>query len=218
MTRPLLGIVLILCCLSSCVQKQKTEISESNNHQLNVTEENHKYESLNLEELLTELSKKAIELGDFQFDTLRKNWIGNESVSESEITAAENRLEVELPSEYKEFLRLTNGFPAVNQIEPSFLRVSKIDYTRNIDPFLISIWGTNGIQPDKDLGAKYERSILIGGIEEEQMFMIIPPENEGSEWEYWKFANWIPGQEVYISLRAYFESALEFCSTAGSEN
>ena len=43
------------------------------------------------------------------------------------------------------------------------------------------------------------------------MFFLIPPENDNTEWEYWKFANWIPGEEVYVSLRAYFESSLDFC-------
>ena len=68
------------------------------------------------------------------------------------------------------------------------------------------------------MAEKYERSIAIGGINEEQMFMLIPPANSNDDWEYWKFANWIPGEEPYPSLKYYFLSVIEFCREEIHEN
>lgn len=169
-----------------------------------------KYKNHSLKELLVDLSSKALQIGDFEFDTLSANWIGSSPATDQEILLAEKRLDVELPEDYKEFLKISNGFPDVNGVEPSFMPINEIDYLYNSIPFLVEIWGSKS--PFKTLnGDKYDRAILVGGLHEEQQFLLIPPAHEYAEWEYWKFASWIPGEEVYESLRSYFVSSLDFC-------
>ncbi len=169
-----------------------------------------KYSNYSLEELLINLSNKALQIGDLEFDTLRANWIGHSPATDQEILLAEKRLNVELPEDYKEFLKISNGFPDVNGIEPSFIPINEIDYLYNSIPLLVEIWGSKSPYETQN-GDKYDRAILVGGLHEEQQFLLIPPAHEYAEWEYWKFASWIPGEEVYGSLRSYLVSSLDFC-------
>ena len=48
--------------------------------------------------------------------------------------------------------------------------------------------------------------------------MLIPPAEGNDDWEYWKFANWIPGEEPYASLEDYFLSVIAFCKERIKEN
>lgn len=172
---------------------------------------------LHMKDVLSKLSKAAIDLGDYPFEKDSACWIGYNPATDEEIKKTESRLGVNFPSDFKEFMKISNGFPATSSIEPSFLSLSKIDYTKNIDPFLIKLWTDKSVVPT-ELAEKYERSITIGGINEEQMFMLIPPANSNDDWEYWKFANWIPGEEPYPSLKDYFLNVIEFCKEEIKEN
>ena len=63
---------------------------------------------------LKEISIKAIELGDINSE-LTKNqldslWIGYDPATENEIDSLENRLGIQLPKDYKDFIQITNGF------------------------------------------------------------------------------------------------------------
>ncbi|WP_143756529.1 SMI1/KNR4 family protein [Chryseobacterium sp. RU37D] len=44
-----------------------------------------------------------------------------------------------MPEDYKDFLKITNGFSAPNTVEPTFMRVEDIDLLKNIDPELVEI-------------------------------------------------------------------------------
>ena len=55
-----------------------------------------------------------------------------------------------------------------------------------------------------------EKSILVGGINEEQYFLLIPHNLTTGKWKYWKFANWHPGEEEHENLESYFKDVLEF--------
>jgi cell wall assembly regulator SMI1 len=161
-----------------------------------------------MKEVLEKISVASIELKDFDFteEQIKSKWIGNAPASTEEISIAEKRLGVNLPDDYKDFLRICNGFEACNSIEPTFHQIQKIDYLRNIEPELIKIWIETG---NDEVGNLLEKSIVIAGIDEEQLFLIIPP-NKDLKWEYWKFASWIPGEEKYPNLKSYWEDVLTF--------
>lgn len=108
---------------------------------------------------------------------------------------------------FQEFLLISNEFAAPNDIEPTFLPIERVDYLKNIDNELIEIWTKDGIPT---IGEELEKSIIIGGINEEQYFLIIPPNSKNLKWRYWKFASWIPGEEEYKSLYNYFEEVSDF--------
>lgn len=152
------------------------------------------------------LFRKSIELGDVEYSEseVLSNWIGNAPASADEITQAEKRLGQALPGDYKELLKIANGFKTSNDsVEPSFLSVREIDYLRNIRPFMPEFQAGEN---ENDL----TRSILIAGKDEEQQFLLVPPILEQREWKYWKYANWIPGEEEYSDLKTYLQSVLDF--------
>jgi hypothetical protein len=197
-------ILIIHLLGSNCIYAQsKDSINFSNN--------------IEMKNVLEELSLLAIKLNDFEFEQDSSGWIGYKPATDEQIRNAEKRLNIKLPDDFKEFLKVSNGFPSVNTIEPSFLSVSQIDYTKNLDPFLIEIWTDESAFP-KELTEKYERSITVGGVNEEQMFMLIPPLIETDKWEYWFFANWVPGEEPCESLKQHFISAIEFCKEEINKN
>lgn len=162
-----------------------------------------------MKNLLYQISELALKPKDIEFSKRQvdNQWLGEEATSEFGISEVENRLKVQFPGDYKEFLLISNGFAAPNDIEPTFLPIESVDYLKNIDNELIGIWTRDGIPT---IGEELEKSILIGGINEEQYFLIIPPDSKNLKWRYWKFASWIPGEEEYKSLYNYFEEVSDF--------
>lgn len=155
-----------------------------------------------MKNLLSEISKKAIKYENLNFsaEQIQNNWLGNISATEKQITEAETKLGIKLPEDYKEFLRITNGFSAPNDVEPSFEKIEKIDYLKNIDEFIIETYNLVDLK----------NAIVVGGISEEQYFLLLPPKTENDKWKYWKFANWIPGEEQYSCMKDYIEEVLNF--------
>ena len=156
-----------------------------------------------MKNLLIAISEKAIKYEDFNFTTeqIESNWLGTISASEKQIIEAENKLGIKLPKDYIEFIKITNGFSAPNDIEPTFEAIGNIDFLRNIEPFAIEAYAYL---------SELENSILVGGIEEEQYFLLLPPKSKNEQWKYWKFANWHPGEHPYQNLKEYFEDVLQF--------
>ncbi|MDT3402105.1 SMI1/KNR4 family protein [Mucilaginibacter terrae] len=159
---------------------------------------------------LKEISAIAIQHNPDHFtDEQRKlGWLGYQPATTEAIEAAEQKLGVALPGDYKQFLLITNGFfTTSDSTELTFAPVEEIDYLKNIDDFIVEVWSDPAII---DVGEQLIRSIIIGGINDEQYFLLIPNDNESIEWTYWKFASWIPGAHPYKNLDDYFTSTLEF--------
>ncbi len=124
--------------------------------------------------ILLEISKKAIKYENFNFtsEQINNNWLGNIAASENQITEKETELGVKFPDDYRTFLKITNGFSAPNDVEPSFENIEKIDFLKNIDKFIIEAYGL----------VELENAIIIGGINEEQYFLLLPPNTENEKW------------------------------------
>ncbi len=158
-----------------------------------------------MKKILENLFKKSIEVGDVKYsdEEVRSNWIGNRPATLKIIETAEKKLNVSLPEDYKELLLVANGFKTSSHaVEPNFLPVEKIDYLKNLDPFIVEGY-------EDTLFDELERSIVIGG-EAETQFLLIPPKQQESKWKYWKFAHWIPGEMEYENLTAYLNNVINF--------
>lgn len=156
-----------------------------------------------MKNLLISISEKAIKYEDFNFtsEQIENKWLGTIPASEKQISEAENKLGIKLPKDYIELIKMSNGFSAPNDIEPSFESIENIDFLKNIEPFAIEAYS---YLPE------LENAILVAGIEEEQYFLLLPPESENEEWGYWKFANWYPGEHPFKNLKEYFDDVLQF--------
>jgi len=163
-----------------------------------------------MKSLLEKISEKAIKYEDFNFSFEQKKnkWLGNNPASEREILETEIRLGITLPNDYKEFLLVTNGFSAPNDIEPTFASVEKIDFLKNVDEFIIEAYGSNEL----------ENCIVIAGFQQEQYFLLIPPKQIKESWKYWKFANWLAGEYPFENLESYFLNVLEFIESEHESN
>jgi hypothetical protein len=170
-----------------------------------------------MKKVLSDLSRCAIDLGDFEFGepSHRTGWVGFPPASEEEIRASEVRLNVRFPEDFKEFLRITNGFPQCVSIGVSFLPSHKIDYLKNIYPDLVEIWGESDVL--KDVGYQMSKALLIGGLDEEQHLFLIPPNDAHAKWQYWRFANWSPGETTFERLLDHFIEETEFIREEISE-
>nr|WP_298425479.1 hypothetical protein [uncultured Kordia sp.] len=90
---------------------------------------------------------------------------------------------MKFPNNFKQFLLISNGFSAPNDIEPNFESINKIDFLKNIDSFIIEAYCINEFE---DIGKQLEKSILIAGINQEQYFLLIPPNSTNKKWKYWR--------------------------------
>ncbi|MFN0200512.1 MAG: SMI1/KNR4 family protein [Bacteroidia bacterium] len=161
-----------------------------------------------MRKMLQEISAKAILLNEYDFSQAQIDaaWLGTTPANEKEIDLIQNKLGVKLPDDYISFLSITDGFPQYYSTTVTFLPIKKIDYLRNIDNDLIEMWGE--AKELKDISDALQRSILVGGINEEQYFLLIPPKTEKGKWKYWLFASWIPGESEFENLEAYFRQKL----------
>ena len=158
-----------------------------------------------MRKILTDLFQKSLSTKDnnyFTSEQIKNNWIGNLPATEKEIEETELRLGIQLPADYKEFLKIANGYPTYNDaVEPSFEKINQIQYLKDFYPDVIDIWRDTG---NEEISKELSKSIIVAGKQEEQWFLLIPPTDKNNNWKYWKFASWIPGKIEYKNLTEYF--------------
>ena len=177
------------------------------------------------------LSDEKIQTQQSQ-EILDSRWLGFAGATNDEIKTVEDRLGIELPPSYRQFLQKSNGW-------------------RNSGKFIDRIWSTNEIAwfeernqdwidaytdpydnlpaiPDKEY-LKYGReqdpvifrveylqtALEISDIGDSAIYLLNPKVvTKGGEWEAWFFANWLPGAVRYRSfqelLEAEYQKILEF--------
>jgi SMI1/KNR4 family protein SUKH-1 len=155
---------------------------------------------------------------------LDSRWLGFAGATNDEIKKVEDRLGIELPPSYRQFLQTSNGW-------------------RNSGKFINRIWSTNEIAwfkernqdwidaytdpydnlpviPDKEyfkygheqdpvtFRVEYLRTALeISDIGDSAIYLLNPKVvTKDGEWEAWFFANWLPGAVRYRSFKDLMEA------------
>jgi cell wall assembly regulator SMI1 len=169
------------------------------------------------EKLLRDISKYVLLLNEIETTDAQKQaqWLGYAPATEGAILATEKRLNASLPDDYKAFLRITNGFPQTSHaIHATISPVEDIDYLINVDDDLVEVWEEGDKEWDdvgeRKIGQTLRRSIIIGGVEDSQKLLLIPPQKVGGKWTYWLFAHWIPGERAFKSLSGYLKDTHNF--------
>jgi hypothetical protein len=167
------------------------------------------YEQLSWKQLLDKISKVAIKQKtiDFSEDILLKKSLSKSPATKEEINAAENRLNIVLPEDYKKFLLTSNGLESFSSTGVTLAAVDKVDFLIKVDEQIVDIWANSKGDVDTTFGDKLRSSIIIGGHKEEQQLLLIPLQNK--KWECWHFSSWRPGEVVYESFRFYMEGELQ---------
>ncbi len=157
-----------------------------------------------MKEILKSISNLSYKIGEqpnkIYGSHIENPWLGFDSVNNQYISEFEKKLNIIFPDDYKKFLNITNGFTAPVSVEPTFLKIQEIDYLKNVDQATIEAYQM----------PELEDSIIIAGKEEEQYFLLIPPSNHSGKWKYWKFANWMTGEQEFENLENYFLDVLRF--------
>lgn len=161
------------------------------------------------ERLLKAISKQALKAEPdlYTRDERRSRWIGSGPSSEDAITAAEERLRIQLPADYLAFVRASNGLAQTSQTSPRLLPIEEIDYLRHVaDPETLALYKEYA---GDDIPAAIESCILVSDRDAEEMVLLIPPSVADARWQTWFFTHWVPGEVRYPSFRHYIEQQLQ---------
>lgn len=166
------------------------------------------YGGLTWVQLLRRITEQAMQQNE-SVSTGTEQELSHCPASQQEIEAMEVKLGAQLPDDYKQFLRSSNGFENARSTDVRIAAIADVNWLRNVYPDLLEIWNTPDLQSTY---SGMEQSLLIGDLEGEQQLLLVPgrPQQPGGEliWECWFFANWIPGEVRHSSFRAYLESVL----------
>ncbi|WP_344923324.1 SMI1/KNR4 family protein [Streptosporangium oxazolinicum] len=136
--------------------------------------------------------------------------------TESEIRHLEQRLGVELPPSYRQFLLFAGGWGSDDDC--CLLRVKEVGWLRDVDPSRAESWSTPKREnswsvPDElyfvygqeqdpiHMRGEYVPDTLLAGYWADGVALLNPhvrtPEDE---WETWYLAPWLPGANRYRSF------------------
>jgi SMI1 / KNR4 family (SUKH-1) len=144
----------------------------------------------------------------FSENIISAKWLGYEPSSEEKILATEDKIGMRLPVDYREFLKVSNGFPSHNYSTPTLLPVEEIDWLSVLDNDLTD-FVEQILEWDKDkYTALTKKCLLISGTHEEQV-LLFPTKN--NDWECWSLVlgggcgeTWFPGFRYYMEYQLYF--------------
>ncbi|TKK81151.1 SMI1/KNR4 family protein [Herbidospora galbida] len=118
--------------------------------------------------------------------------------TEAEIRGLEERLGVELPPSYRQFLLFTDGWGSDDDCR--LLRVEEIGWLRDVDPSTAESWSA----------PTTERSVpdsLLAGYWDDGVALLNPRVSTAEgEWEAWYLAPWLPGANRY---RSFWDLAMD---------
>jgi len=153
--------------------------------------------------------------GSYTDEVLESGWLGYPGATEEQINAAEARLGITLPPDYRAFLQVTNGWRYITRFIPRLWSTEEIDWLRFTDQSgVINAWAEphilDTIKMLEDQGEevpsdfRYLASTLrvsdmeTGGT----AILLLNPEvtTPVGEWEGWFHAHWVPGARVYPSF------------------
>jgi hypothetical protein len=162
-----------------------------------------------MKSLLIQLSKNAIAIYPEGFTEIEKaaQWIGKLPATDMAIAEAEKRLNVTLPADYKEFIKISNGTSILlDQTFGGFMPIEKIDFMVNLEPDTIANYA--GISDDMTENLK--NSIIVSGQNYIHLVLLIQPHGKFKDWQYWEFAHYTPGETPVENIQAYLTRINDF--------
>ncbi len=150
----------------------------------------------------------------YEKSLILNNWLGFDSAVDNAIENKEKELGVVLPTSYKNFLKVSNGFRQISHFSGNLLPVEKIDWLRNTDPEFISLcnryetieipdsdYYVYDTEVDQDLRIEYFKdTIQISEWTDGAIILLNPMVRFEDEFEVWLYANWAAGAKRYKSF------------------
>src|SRR5262245_7923234 len=153
-------------------------------------------------------------------EVVNSGWLGYPGATEERILSAESRLHTRLPSSYRDFIKVTNGWRLVGsfiyniwpleQIEWLFVgnqsfidnwikQESRISQSAPVLDDEYFVYG-DGQESTAIRGAYLQSALQISDWENSAIFLLNPEVIHEGEWEAWFYANWLPGANRYRSF------------------
>lgn len=163
----------------------------------------------------------AQDLGEYGHDRRScdpTHGFGSEGASEQVIQQAEQRLGVQLPASYREFLLATNGLnQPVCQMPATggdYLRADQLEWFRVKNDDWIQAWSDLEDASDDEYfvygedqdSCCFRKEYLNGALQisdngDAGVYLLNPAvKDSDGEWEAWHLANWMPGASRYESF------------------
>jgi hypothetical protein len=145
----------------------------------------------------------------FPEERILSQWLGNDPAPEEKILAAEEKIGMPLPSDYREFLMASDGFAAHSYIAPSLLTVEDIGWLSVVYEDLVE-YVEQILEWSKEKYARLSsKCLLVSGFHEEEQVLLFPTSDKG--WECWSLVlGGGCGETWYASFRHYMEYRLYF--------
>jgi SMI1/KNR4 family protein SUKH-1 len=143
--------------------------------------------------------------GQYTDDVVASGWLGYPPATDTQIEATEKRLDLTLPPDYKAFLKVANGWRAIDQFINRVWPVEEIDWFSSTDPDYVAAWvevPTGGEEPLYE--SRYIASTMQISDEEYggTAVLLLNPKvvSPSGEWEAWFMSHWNPGANRYSSF------------------
>ena len=162
----------------------------------------------------------------FPAEVVASGWLGFPGATEKKLTALEERLDVQLPPSYREFLAVSNGWRKTGRSIWRIWSTEEVDWFRVRNAFWIDAY----VNPHGGLGdssltdeeylvygeaqdsvrfrVEYlETALEISDTGDSAIYLLNPKVvTRDGEWEAWFFANWLPGAIRYRSFAELMEA------------
>ncbi len=139
-----------------------------------------------------------VEARTFSPDQHARATLGRPGAAPAAIEAAQKRLGAVFPPSYRAFLEASDGMDAMGfwGLPGRLWGTTEVAWLREQDPELIEIW-TDG----NDDMAPMQNALAVSESGDACLIFLCPDwRTDGSEWECWKHASWVPGEIRYASF------------------
>ena len=109
--------------------------------------------------------------------------VDGEPVAEPEVAAAEQRLGLTLPTSYRTFLSVTNGWGPLGPFIHRLFRIDEVARFAELNPDWVDAYGG---------GEELESLVQISEVGDSAVLLLNPTVRDDGEWEAWFFATWGP--------------------------
>ncbi len=147
---------------------------------------------------------------------LERKWVGNPPATDAQIDAAEERLQCRLPPSYREFLKITNGWPYVSDFVRQLWPIESVRPLAESQTGMVDAFSKVPELDSAKLGesatlpsSHYAHVIQISDYDDGCFFLNPLVQTTGDECQACFFANWVPGAECYRSFKDLILSQYE---------
>jgi hypothetical protein len=172
------------------------------------------------------LTRKLSAGGTMPDHVRKRGWCGEPGATEEQILQLEARIDRSLPPSYREFLRASNGWWALNPFIWHLWSTENVDWFRVRHTDWIDAYRQPGEgclpcpdqsyfvygpgQSPQNIQVEYMKDLLeISDVGDSAILLLNPLVKQGEEWEVWFLADWSAGADRYRSFSEFLSYLIQ---------